>query len=121
MQKKFSMNFTAKKKKSNRLENKRNSSSNKNNQPEDLKQKRKLQNQKLMRAEARQMKTRVEKTGLSKDDVKKLDNLYLKGPASIGNAKRLRNLSTFLMKKVKMYLETIFHQISFTSAQISKA
>ena len=34
-----------------------------------------------MRAKTRQMKTRVEKTGLSVDDVKKLDNLCLKGPA----------------------------------------
>ena len=59
-----------------------------------------------MRAKRRQTKTRVEKTGLSKDDVKKLDNLYLKGPASFGNAKRLQNLSKLSMKKVKMYLET---------------
>ena len=91
MQKKFSMSFTAKKRKSNRLENKRNS--NKNNQEEDLRQKKKVQSQKSMRAKRRQTKTRVEKTGLSIDDVKKLDNLYLKGPASFGNAKRLQNLS----------------------------
>ena len=38
--KKFSMSFTAKKRKSNRLENK-NSSSNENNEEEDLKQKKK--------------------------------------------------------------------------------
>ena len=59
-----------------------------------------------MRAKRRQTKTRVEKTGLSIDDVKKLDNLYLKGPASFGNAKRLQILSKLSMKKVKMYLET---------------
>ena len=59
-----------------------------------------------MRAKRRQTKTRVEKTGLSIDDVKKLDNLYLKRPASFGNAKRLQNLSKLSMKKVKMYLET---------------
>ena len=59
-----------------------------------------------MRAKRRQTKTRVEKTGLSIDDVKKLDNLYLKGLASFGNAKRLQNLSKLSMKKVKMYLET---------------
>ena len=106
MQKKFSMSFTAKKRKSNRLENKRNSSSNKNNQEEDLKQKKKVRSQKSKRAKRRQTKTRVEKTGLSIDDVKKLDNLYLKGPASFGNAKRLQKLSKLLMKKVKMYLET---------------
>ena len=104
MQKKFSMSFTAKKRKNNRLENKRNS--NKNNQEEDLRQKKKVQSQKSMRAKRRQTKTRVEKTGLSIDDVKKLDNLYLKGPASFGNAKRLQNLSKLSMKKVKMYLET---------------
>ena len=103
MQKKFSMSFTAKKRKSNRLENKRNSNK---NQEEDLRQKKKVQSQKSMRAKRRQSKTRVEKTGLSIDDVKKLDNLYLKGPASFGNAKRLQNLSKLSMKKVKMYLET---------------
>ena len=54
-----------------------------------------------MRAKTRQTKIRVEKTGLSIDDVKKLDNLYLKGTASFGNAKRLQNLSKFSMKKVK--------------------
>ena len=59
-----------------------------------------------MRAKRRQTKTRVENTGLSIDDVKNLDNLYLKGPASFGNAKRLQNLSKLSMKKVKMYLET---------------
>ena len=100
------MSFTAKRRKSNRLENKRNSSSNKNNQEEDLKQKKKVHSQKSKRAKRRQTKARVEKTGLSIDDVKKLDNLYLKGPASFGNAKRLQNLSKLSMKKVKMYLET---------------
>ena len=105
MQKKYSMSFTAKQRKSNQLENK-SSSSNKNNQEEDLKQKKRTQNQKSMRAKRRQTKSRVEKTGLSIDDVKKLDNLYLKGPASFGNAKRLQNLSKLSMKKVKMYLET---------------
>ena len=70
--KKFSMIFTAKKRKSNRLKNKRYSSSNKNNQEEDLKQKKKVQSQKSTRAKKRQTKTRVEKTGLSIDDVKKL-------------------------------------------------
>ena len=59
-----------------------------------------------MRAKRRQTKTRVQKTGLSIDDVKKLDNLYLKGPASFGNAKRLQNLREISMKKVKMYLES---------------
>ena len=104
MQKKFSMNFTAKKRKSNRLENKRDS--NKNNQEEDLRQKKKLQSQKLMRAKRRQTKTRLEKAGLSIEDVKKLDNLCLKGPASFGNAKRLQILGKLSMKKVKMYLKT---------------
>ena len=104
MQKKFAMNFTAKKRKSNRLENKRNS--NKNNQEEDLRQKKKVHSQKSMRAKRRQTKTRVEKTGLSIDDVKKLDNLFLKGPASFGNKKQLQNLSKLSINKVKMYLAT---------------
>ena len=116
------MSFTAKQRKSNRLENKRSSNSNKNNQEEDLKQKKKTQNQKSMRAKRRQTKTRVEKTGLSIDDVKKIDNLFLKGPASFGNAKRLQNLSKLSMKKENVSgNETILHQISFTSPQISKA
>ena len=38
--------------------------------------------------------------------MKKIDNLYIKGPASFGNAKRLQNLSKLSMKNVKMYLET---------------
>ena len=114
--KKYSMSFTAKQRKSNRLENK-SSSSNKNNQEEDLKQKKRTQNQKSMRAKRRQTKTRVEKTGLSIDDVKKLDNLYLKGPASFGKAKRLQNLSKLSMKKVKMYLET---KPSFTKYRLRR-
>ena len=60
--------------------------------------KEKVQNQKLMRAKRRQTKTRTEKTGLSIDDVKKLYNLYLKEPASFGNAKRLQNLSKLSIK-----------------------
>ena len=117
------MSFTAKQRKSNQLENKINSSSNKNNPEEDLKQLKKTHNQKSMRAKRRQTKIRVEKTGLSIDYVMKLDNLYLKGPASFGNAKRLQNLSKLLMKKVKKVSgnETILHHISFTSPQISKA
>ena len=54
----------------------------------------------------RQTKTRVEKTWPPIDDVKKLDNLYLKGPASFQNAKGLQNLSKLSINKVKMYLET---------------
>ena len=67
--------------------------------------KEKVQRQKSMRAKRRQTKTRLEKTGLSVNDAKKLDNLYLKGPASFGNAKRLQNLGNLSIKKVKMYLE----------------
>ena len=58
-----------------------------------------------MRAKRRQTKTRVEKTELSIGDVKKLDNLYLKGPAQFGYAKRLQNLTKLSMKKVKKYPE----------------
>ena len=61
---------------------------------------------KVDESKKRQTKTRVEKIGLSTNDKKKLDNLYLKGPASFGNAKRLQNLSKLSMKKVNMYLET---------------
>ena len=73
--KKFWMSFTAKRrKKNNRLKNKENNSS-KNNEEEDLGQKKKTQNRKLMGAKRRQIKRRVEQTGISTDDVKKLDNL----------------------------------------------
>ena len=72
-----------------------------------------------MRAKRRQTKTRVEKTGLSIDDAKKLDNLYLKGPASFGNAKRPQIINE--KSKNVSGNETIIQQISFTSPQISKA
>ena len=59
-----------------------------------------------MKVKRRQRKRRVEKTGISIDDVRKLDKLYLNGPASFGGAKRLQDLSKLSMKKIKMYLET---------------
>ena len=59
-----------------------------------------------MKVKRRQWKRRVEKTGISIDDVRKLDKLFLNGPASFGCAKRLQNLSKLSMKKFKMYLET---------------
>ena len=59
-----------------------------------------------MRAKRRKTKTRVEKIGFSIDDVKKLDILYLKGPALFGNANSLQNLSKLSKKKVKKYVET---------------
>ena len=76
-----------------------------------------------MRAKRRQTKTRVEKTELSIDDVKKFDNLYLKGHASFGNEKRLQNLSKLSMKKNKSVSgnEIVPHQISITSPHNSKA
>ena len=59
-----------------------------------------------MKIKRRQRKRRVESTGISIDDVRKNDKLYLNGPASFGSAKRLQNLSKLSMKKIKMYLET---------------
>ena len=59
-----------------------------------------------MKLKRRQWKRRVEKTGISIEDVRKLDKLYLNGPASFGSAKRLQNLSKLSMKKFKMYLGT---------------
>ena len=47
-----------------------------------------------------------ENTGISIDDVRKLDKLYLNGPASFGSEKRLQNLSKLSKKKIKMYLKT---------------
>ena len=55
-----------------------------------IKDKRKMQSQKSMRAKRRQMRTRVEIAGLSIDDVLKLHNIYLKGPASFGNKKNAK-------------------------------
>ena len=55
--------------------------------------KEKISKPKVDGSKKRQTKTRVEKTGFSIDDVKKLDNLSLKGPAAFGNEKRLQNLS----------------------------
>ena len=46
------------------------------------------------------------KNGLTIKDVKLLDRLYSKGPASFGSSKRLQDLSKLPMTKVKMYLET---------------
>ena len=61
--------------------------------------------QESLKLRRRQRKRRVEKTGISIDDMRKLDKLYLNGPASFGSAKRLQNLSNSSMKKIKMYLE----------------
>ena len=78
----------------------------KSKKEEDLNQRKKTHIQELMKVKRRQRKRRVEKTGISIDDVRKLDKLYLNGPASFGSSKSLQNLSTLSMKKIKMYLET---------------
>ena len=90
MQKNFSMSFTAKKRKNNRLENKKKQQQQQKqkNQEEDLRQKKKFQSQNLMRAEKRQTKTRVDTTGLSIDDVKKLDNLSFRRTCVIWKRKK---------------------------------
>ena len=54
----------------------------------------------------RQSRRRKEKNGLTIKEVKLLDRLYCKGPASFGSSKRLQDLSKLPMTKVKMYLET---------------
>ena len=46
------------------------------------------------------------KNGLTIKDVKLLDRLYSKGPASFGSSKRLQDLSKLPMTKVKKFLET---------------
>ena len=115
------MFFTAKKKKNNRLENQKNhnnknNNNNKNNPEEDLRQTKRKQNQKSMRAKRRETKTRVEKTGFSIDDVKKLDNLYLRQLET----QRLQNLSKLSINKNVYGNENTLHQISLTSPQIPK-
>ena len=63
-----------------------------------------MQSQESMKVKRRQRTRRVEKTGISIDDVRKLDKLYLNGP--FGSATTLQNLSKLSMKKIKMYLVT---------------
>ena len=46
------------------------------------------------------------KNGLTSSEKKTLDQLYLKGPASFGNPKRLKTQSKLSFGKVKTYLET---------------
>ena len=104
--KQFSTNFTAKKKKSNRLEKKQ-----QQQQQQKQPRGRSVTKEKISKPKVDESKKKTDedtsrKTGLSIDDVKKLDNLYLKEPASIGNAKRLHNF-----RKIKMDLET---KLSFT-------
>ena len=55
-----------------------------------------LQNQKIKQIK-RQSRRREEKIGLTIKDVKLLDRLYSKGPASFGNSKRLQDLSRLPM------------------------
>ena len=78
----------------------------KSNKEDDLNQRKNTQSQESMKVKRRQRKRRVEKTGISIDDVRKLDKLYLNGPASFGSLMRLQNLSKLSMTKIKMYLET---------------
>ena len=55
----------------------------------------------------RQTKKRpVKRNGLSSPEVKRLEQLYLKGPASYGSTKRLHNQSKLPLGKVQSYLET---------------
>ena len=55
----------------------------------------------------RQTKNRpVKRNGLSSPEVKRLEQLYLKGPASFGSTKRLHIQSKLSLGKVHSYLET---------------
>ena len=78
----------------------------KSKKEDDLNKRKNTQSQDSMKIKRRQRKRRVEKTGISIDDVRKPDKLFLNGPASFGSAKRLQNLSKLSMKKIKMYRET---------------
>ena len=58
-------------------------------------------------ATKRQTKKRpVKRNGLSSPEVKHLEQLYLKGPASYGSTKRLHSQSKLPLGKVQSYLET---------------
>ena len=48
----------------------------------------------------------VKRNGLSSPELKRLDQLYLKGPASHGSTKRLHTQSKLQLGKVQSYLET---------------
>ena len=74
--------------------NNRSKKQKKSEKEDDLNQRKNTQSQESMKVKRRQRKRRVEKTGISIDDVRKLDRLYLNGPAFP---------DTF---KIKMYLET---------------
>ena len=55
----------------------------------------------------RQTKKRsVKRNGLSSPEVKRLEQLNLKGPASYGSTKRLHTQSKLPLGKVQSYLET---------------
>ena len=68
------------------------------NQPE--------KNIKKKRTKRQTKKRPVRRCGLSFPEVKKLDQLYLKGPASYGSIKRLQTQSKLPIGKVLSYLET---------------
>ena len=63
---------------------------NKSKKEDDLNQRKNMQSQMSMKVKRRQRKRRVEKSGISIDDVRKLDKLYLNGTASFGSAKRFQ-------------------------------
>ena len=112
VQKMFSMSFTEKKK-NNRLENKKTAASTAKITKSEIRKKDKTKIR--WQQQKRQTKTRIEKTGFSIDDVKNLDNLYLKGPASFGNAKDCKIWVIYQWKSQNVSgNETILHQISFT-------
>ena len=72
----------------------------------------------------RQTKKRpVKRNGLSSPEVKRLEQLYLKGPASYGSAKRLHTQSKLPLGKVQSYFgdKTVFHKVPFNSIKISQA
>ena len=73
------------------------------NQPE--------KNIKKKRTKRQTKKRPVRRCGLSFPEVKKLDQLYFKGPASYGSIKRLQTQSKLPIGKVLSYLET---KTSFT-------
>ena len=70
----------------------------------------------------RQTKNRpVQRNGLSSPELKRLEQLYLKGSASYGSTKRLHIQTKLPLGKVQSYLKTVFHKVPFNSIKNSQA
>ena len=65
----------------------------------------------------------VKRNGLSSPEVKRLEQLYLKGPASYGSKKTLTytEQAAIIQSEVLFGDKTVFHKVPFNSIKISQA